>query len=52
MSGKEYSYLKTKLAEVLVETITPVGNEIKKLLGDRSHLEQILKKGKQKANYC
>ena len=50
MSGKEYSYLKTKLAEVLVETITPVGNEIKKLLGDRSHLEQILKKGKQKAN--
>ena len=50
MSGKEYSYLKTKLAEVLVETITPVGNEIKKLLGDRSHLELILKKGKQKAN--
>ena len=50
MSGKEYSYLKTKLAEVLVETITPIGNEIKKLLGDRSHLEQILKKGKQKAN--
>ena len=50
MSGKEYSYLKTKLAEVLVEAITPVGKEIKKLLGDRSHLEQILKKGKQKAN--
>ena len=50
MSGKEYSYLKTKLAEVLVETIIPIGNEIKKLLGDRSHLEQILKKGKQKAN--
>ena len=50
MSGKEYAYLKTKLAEVLVETITPVGKEIKKLLGDRSHLEQILKKGKQKAN--
>ena len=50
MSGKEYSYLKTKLAEVLVETIAPVGKEIKKLLGDRSHLEQILKKGKEKAN--
>ena len=42
--------MKTKLAEVLVEAITPVGKEIKKLLGDRSHLEQILKKGKQKAN--
>ncbi len=50
MSGKEYSYLKTKLAEVLVETITPVGKEIKKLLGDRSHLGQILMKGRQKAN--
>ena len=50
MSGKEYSYLKSKLAEVLVETITPIGNEIKKLLSDRSHLEQILKKGRQKAN--
>ena len=50
MSGKEYSYLKTKLAELLVSEITPVGKEIKKLLGDKSHLEQILKKGREKAN--
>ena len=50
MSGKEYSYLKKKLAEVLISEITPVGKEIKKLLGDRSHLEQILKKGNEKAN--
>ena len=50
MSGKEYSYLKTKLAELLISEITPVGKEIEKLLGDRSHLEQILKKGKEKAN--
>ena len=50
MSGKEYSYLKTKLAELLVSEITPVGKEIKKLLGDNSHLEQILKKGREKAN--
>ena len=32
MSGKEYSYLKTKLTEVLINEITPVGNEIQKLL--------------------
>ena len=32
MSGKEYSYLKTKLAELLVSEITPVGKEIEKLL--------------------
>ncbi len=50
MSGKEYSYLKTKLAELLVSEITPVGKEIEKLLKDKSHLEQILKKGKEKAN--
>ena len=50
MSGKEYSFLKTKLAELLINEITPVGKEIKKLLGDRSHLEKILKKGKEKAN--
>ena len=50
MSGKEYSYLKKKLAEILIEEITPIGKEISKLLDDRSHLEQILKKGKEKAN--
>ena len=50
MSGKEYSFLKTKLTELLIDEITPVGKEIKKLLGDVSHLEQILKKGKEKAN--
>ena len=50
MSGKEYSFLKTKLAEILVSEITPIGKEIKKLLQDRSHLEAILKKGKRKAS--
>ena len=50
MSGKEYSFLKTKLTDVLVNEITPVGKEIKKLLDDKAHLEQILKKGKEKAS--
>ena len=50
MSGKEYSFLKKKLAELLITEIEPVGKEIKKLLEDKSHLEQILKKGKEKAN--
>ena len=51
MSGKEYSFLKTKLADLLISEITPVGKEIKKLLVDRSHLEKILKKGREKANF-
>ena len=47
MSGKEYSFLKTKLADLLISEITPVGKEIKKILEDRSHLEEILKKPKK-----
>ena len=50
MSGKEYSFLKTKLTDVLVNEITPVGKEIKKLLEDKSHLMKVLKKGTEKAN--
>ena len=50
MSGKEYSFLKTKLAEILIEEISPVGKKIKKLLDDKSYLEQILSKGREKAN--
>ena len=50
MSGKEYSFLKTKLAELLINEITPVGKEIKRLLNDKSQLLKILKKGKEKAN--
>jgi len=50
MAGKEYSFLKNKLAEVLISEITPVRKEIQKLLKDKSHLKNILKKGSEKAN--
>jgi len=50
MSGKEYSFLKTKLAEALINEITPIGKEIQKLLKDKSYLKNILKKGTEKAN--
>ena len=49
MAGKEYSFLKTKLAEALISEITPVGKEIQKLMKDKSHLKNILKKGSEKA---
>ena len=51
MSGKEYSFLKAKLTEILISEITPVGKEITKLLGDKSHLMKILEKGREKANF-
>ena len=50
MGGKDYSVLKSNLAEVLISEITPVGKEIQKLLKDKSHLKKILKKGTEKAN--
>ena len=50
MAGKEYSFLKTKLAEALIDEVTPIGKEIQKLLKDKTHLINILKKGTEKAN--
>ncbi len=50
LSGKEYSFLKTKLSDILISEIAPIGKEIKKLLNDKAHLRQILKKGREKAN--
>ena len=49
MSGKDYSFLKKKLGEILVSEICPVGKEINKLMKDETHLLKILKKGTEKA---
>ena len=49
LKGKEYSYLKNKLSEVLVEIICPVGKKIRELLNDKSYLEKVLKEGAEKA---
>jgi len=49
MSGKEYSFVKNKLGDLLVSEICPVGKEINKLMGDKTHLLEILKKGSEKA---
>ena len=49
VKGKEYSNLKNKLSEVLVEVICPVGKEIKRLLNDKSFLEKTLREGTEKA---
>ena len=49
-TGKNFSEFKDKLAEELVNKIEPISNEIKKLLGDKSYLDQILLDGVEKAN--
>jgi len=50
MAGKEYSFLKKKLTEVLISEITPVGKEMQNLLKDKPYLKNVLKKGSEKAN--
>ena len=49
MSGKEYSFVKNKLAELLVSEVCPVGKKIDKLMKDKAYLLEILKKGSEKA---
>ena len=49
MSGKEYSFVKNKLADLLVSEICPVGKKINKLMNDKAYLLEILKKGTEKA---
>jgi len=49
-AGKNFSEFKEKLAEELVNEIEPISNEIKKLLGDKSYLDEILLDGVEKAN--
>ncbi len=49
-AGKNFSEFKEKLADELVEKIEPISNEIKKLLGDKSYLDEILLDGVEKAN--
>ena len=43
MSGKEYSFVKNKLAELLVSEVCPVGKKINKLMKDKAYLLEILK---------
>ena len=49
-AGKNFSGFKEQLAEELVKKIEPISNEIKKLLGDKSYLDEILLDGVEKAN--
>jgi len=48
--GKNFSTFKSKLSESLVEKISPIGKESKKLLKDKSYLNKILEKGAKKAD--
>ena len=49
-SGKNFSDFKDILSQVVVDKIIPISIEIKKLLQDKKHLDQILLEGVEKAD--
>ena len=48
-SGKNFSDLKEKLTEIIIEKITPISNEINKLQKDFKFIDEVLYEGAQKA---
>ncbi|EHK2345139.1 tryptophan--tRNA ligase [Clostridium perfringens] len=50
--GKGYAEFKNDVAEAIVEELAPVQEKVKALLGDKKVLEEIYKKGAEKANYA
>ena len=49
-AGKNFSELKEKLSDLIVNEINPISFRIKELLADKVFLEKILKDGQEKAN--
>ena len=49
-SGKKFSTFKENLSEIIVDKITPISVEIKKILSERSHVDKILSEGREKAD--
>ena len=48
-SGRDFSYFKKKLSDVLIEIVCPIGKKINNLMQDKTYLEKVLQKGTEKA---
>ena len=49
-SGKNFSEFKENLSEILIDKLSPISYEIKRLLKEKSYLDEILKEGSKKAD--
>ena len=48
-NGKNFSTLKEKLSELVVEKISPISKEVHKIQKDETYIDNILKNGAEKA---
>ena len=48
-SGKNFSTFKENLSEIIVDKITPISVEIKKILSEKNYVDKILSEGREKA---
>lgn len=48
-SGRQYGHLKVETAEIVVQAVKPIREKTDALLKDRTYLDEILKKGADKA---
>jgi tryptophanyl-tRNA synthetase len=48
--GQGFGAFKQALAEVVTAAVEPIGDEAKRLLADRTHLESVLRTGAERAN--
>ena len=49
-SGKNFSEFKENLSQAMVDKISPISSEIKRLLSDKKYLDKILLEGSKKAD--
>jgi len=49
--GLGYAQFKKDVAEAIVSELEPIQKKVKELLADKSYLEEVYKKGAEKANY-
>ncbi|SFB18151.1 tryptophan--tRNA ligase [Clostridium frigidicarnis] len=50
-ANKGYADLKKDVAEIIVEELFPIQEKVKELLNNKAYLEEVYKKGAEKANY-
>ena len=50
-AGKGYGAFKPAVGEAVVETLRPIREEAERLIKDKAYLEEVCRKGAEKANY-